>query len=138
MDPLRVIVPTPKIYWVFIVSGAIIGGITACSAEYSKMKGGVSALPEEGLAQFEEGAQLRGLPPQDQCAILQHLSENAASDSIIYGVRPAECAAYRTYRDKRGPTALVYGLIGCILGLFVGMFVNRRLRDTGKFPNWVG
>ncbi len=133
-----VIVPTPKIYWVFIVMGALAGGAVACSVEHSKMQGQVKGLPAESLTQMKGVGDLAALGPVDQCAAFYEGRHAAGSESVFYAARPEECRAYRTYRDIRGPMAAVYALFGSIIGMFAGMFVNRRLRTSGKLPGWVG
>jgi hypothetical protein len=127
-------VKTPRLYWLTIavcaLLGALLGWANARSGLDEKLRQ-VSADVQAAIIK-ESGRDISGA-----AAACEALFDSRDIAKGEVGQRMMEaCKPYRDYRDYSAPKAFVFALFGAMIGLFVGMYVNKRLRTAGKARWW--
>ncbi len=129
-------IKTPRSYWLAITLGGSFGVAVAYAKESSAMSASVKAPP---AALVTKAAEYLGRSSSDdatsQCELLYDARAELGARELDLGMAE-ECKPYRDFRDFWGPHAAVYALYGSLLGLFAGMFANKRLRDSAKYAYW--
>jgi hypothetical protein len=125
---------TPRLYWLTIALCALIGAIIGWAGEKSGLDQRLAGVTGELKAEIEKASKRQAASAIGACDILFE-SRSIARGEVGQRILDA-CKPYFDYRDYSAPKAAVYALFGAMIGLFLGMFVNRQLRVAGKATWW--
>ena len=140
---------TPKIYWVCVIVGMLLGACVGWATRYSDMH---AALARQQALLVKSGKwnpdqarrEMRELQALAMDAKRRHQAESQPDspegklvahvlDAHIDGLDDVDLitAPYRDYQDQALPVALVFSLPGFLLGLGVAVVLDHRKTKAG-------